>query len=835
MKTVVNILFILLGIYSYAQEITDIYIASSNCIVVQLESDWINIKENNRQTSYEDFRIDTSGWIVNDQVITNVGVASGIIDEQKAIRISGELYFPVKMQHKVYLTINETLTNDQDYLIKSNFGDTSFTFSQNTIFCESIKVNQVGYNVNSTIRYANFGIFKGDQGSTQLAELPIYMVKDSASNTVYKNGTVEYWGDDTGREREQSGEHVYRIDLTELPEGKYYIELVGIGRSYYFGVGLPYSRKIAATHLRGLYHQRCGIALEKPFTNFQRGLCHHEVAFTKDSGNGNEGQGWIQVPPNTPIEKVIGGYHDAGDYDRRVYHTIIPLLMLNYFEAFQDHFKDKQYNIPESGNGIPDFFDETLWGIKIWEQLQLDSTNTDKLDEYGGVMGGTETNAHPIYGIDRADIENNGESLYGTYDIYESTSIASAGFFAQAARLLAPYDAQKSAEFLDRAIAAWNFCKNHDLNTRLGFRMYAALQLYLATATGDNQIDLTNSYHLEFLELAKSNVIEKGTWPYQYLPGNSSARITTAHFVAYLLTNYATDATIADGLFQRIKEGADTGGYMGWTADKYPYPQGVTKFISFGAGTAQGRYADPAAFMYALSTDPTDKQHYFNIVSQLGDYSLGLNPLGQSYVTGLGTKQVQSPLHLDSYWTKYGELPNGDSQPIIGNIPGIVIYGYADGRSMSNTQTAVSDYLYPAWQNLPGQRRWTDGWSLIASNEFSTWETMVWNTCMYAVLYNANNDSTVTTEKNKSITQTKPTIYPNPAKQFIQIEGVLSNQKYELKVYDIVGKSHYHIASVQSSTKGRIAAINVNNLKAGVYLIVLRNKSASYTGRVIIQ
>jgi len=28
-------------------------------------------------------------------------------------------------------------------------------------------------------------------------------------------------------------------------------------------------------------------------------------------------------------------------------------------------------------------------------------------------------------------------------------------------------------------------------------------------------------------------------------------------------------------------------------------------------------------------------------------------------VTGLGNNQVQSPLHLDSYWTKYGETPQG--------------------------------------------------------------------------------------------------------------------------------------------------------------------------------
>ena len=36
------------------------------------------------------------------------------------------------------------------------------------IYCESIKVNQVGYSDKSTVRYANFGVFMGDLGSVQL-------------------------------------------------------------------------------------------------------------------------------------------------------------------------------------------------------------------------------------------------------------------------------------------------------------------------------------------------------------------------------------------------------------------------------------------------------------------------------------------------------------------------------------------------------------------------------------------------------------------------------------------------------------------------------------------
>jgi endoglucanase len=709
---------------------------------VHLESDWIDIKETNRPTTYADFKPDTTNWYVNGQALVEVGIYSGIIDEKKDTLIAYEKYFPVKMRHKVYLSLLSNLIENQTYTITSNYGNHTFTFNQNNTFCESIKVNQVGYALNSSVRYANFGIFMGDKGAVQLTNPPSYSVKDSLTNTTQYSDVLTFWGDDTGIEIDNSGEYVYRMDLSSLEEGKYYIEIDGIGRSLYFGIGVEYSRKIAKTHLRGMYHQRCGIALEEPYTEFERGLCHHEVAFTKYPGNGNEGEGWIIVPTGTPMVNIEGGYHDAADFDRRVYHTTIPLLTLNYYEAFENHFVDCQYNIPESGNGIPDFLDEALWGVKIWENLQLDSTNSSDPLEYGGVMGGTETSEHPGYGYDRADWENNGNAVYGTYAIYESTTYASAGFFAQASRLLEPYDLQKSIAFLNRAISAWNYCQNQGFDTRIGFKMYAALQLYLATATGDSTGDMNNTYHLEFRNLAQTYIINGGSWPYLYLPGNTSARISTSHFISYLLTDQTKDNNLANGLILEIKDGADNGGYMGWLPENYPYPQGVTKFIGWGAATAQGRYADAAAFMYRLSTDPDEKQNYFNIISQLGDYSLGLNPLGQSYVTGLGGNQVNSPAHLDSYWTKYGKLPQGGTQPSIGNIPGIVIYGFTEGRSGQNYQTAVSDYLYPEWDSLPGQRRWTDGWSLVNSNEFTTWETMVWNTCMYAVLYDAQNDST---------------------------------------------------------------------------------------------
>jgi endoglucanase len=832
---------LVLTIISYTtilgQQITKIETSSSNILVVHLESDWINIPENNR-LPYDNYKPDIQNWTVNNTAIApnSIGVHSGVIDENKTTHINFKLHFPVKMEHKVYLTLDSNLIEGQTYNISSTYGNFNITFNQNSTLCESIKVNQVGYAAGSNVRYANFGIFAGDKGSQQLSSIPNFSVKDADTNTTVYSGTLTYWGDDTGNGKAQSGEFVYRMDLASLTDGKYYIEIEGIGRSFSFGVGQEYSKKIASTHLRGMYHQRCGIALESPYTEYQRGACHLQIAHTQYIGENNrEGQGFITVPNNAQMFNVMGGYHDAADYDRRVFHTTIPLLMLNYYEAFENHFIDNQYNIPESGNGIPDFLDETMWGLKIWEYLQLDSSNSSDPSKYGGVMGGTETRRHPTYGVDRADDEINGNAVYGTYAVYESTTYASAGFFAQASRLIAPYNPQKSTELLNRAVLAWDYCERQNFNERKGFKMYAALQLYLSTATGNTNNDLNNPYHIVFRSIANSNIVNQGSYPYQYLVGNNDSKIYTSHFISYLLSNVTKDNSLVSALKVKMKNQVNTGGYMGWKPNNYPYAQGVTQFSGWGSATAQGRYADAAAFMYRISTDPNEKQGYFDIVSQLGDYSLGLNPLSQSYVTGLGTKQVNSPLHADSYWTKYGKLPQGGSQPIIGNVPGIVVYGPTEGISGMPYQTAVSDYLYPHWGDLPGQRRWTDGWSLVNSNEFTTWETMVWNTCMYAVLYNAQNDTSSLDidDYSSNNTNSKILIYPNPTLDQLTLIGNFEGSKYSCIIYDINGKTVKKIINVTPINTSKIKLTNLSKLPTGIYTLSLTGNNKKYNVKFI--
>jgi endoglucanase len=668
-----------------------------------------------------------SQWKVNSQAVAEVHRYSVPYDELKKGTEPGRDGYPVTIRHRVYLKLKQPLQEGRKYAISTPYGAQTLDFSSRKTFCESIKVNQVGYSRLATSRFANFGVYLGDGGSLTFDPLPSYEVINEVTGTVVASGQANYVKDDTAIRGITSGEHVYRLRLDAVPEGgPYFVSIPGAGRSRSFGVGDKYSRQVAYVATRGLYHQRCGIALERPYTKFTRERCHLHVADTRTPWN----DGHLKVPAGSVMLPIRGGYHDAGDFDRRPYHTIVPLLMLTYFEAFPTRFVDKQYNIPESGNGIPDFLDEALWGLLIWEHLQITS---EKDPLFGGVRAGTEMDRHPEYGVHSAA---NDKAPYGTWGMLEDHTAVCAGLFAQASRLVRPYDKARADSLMRRAHRAWDYLKRTaKVDAARSCYMYAALQLYLST--GDAV------YHELFKNAAVAIVIKNGSWPEQYLPGNTAAKAQTAHFVSYLLPHERqTDASLVTALQNQIFQFADKGTYMGPEPENEPYPQGVTRFMGFGAATAQGRYADVYAFASLLSRDAAKKQRYINAVSQYADYALGLNPLGMSYYTGLGTDQPVSPLQLDSFFTKYGLSDGITSEHVgkpIGNVPGILVYGPTEGRSGAPYQRAVSDKLYPEWDKLPAQRRFADGWSLVNSNEFTVWETIVWNVVMHGFLFDAGS------------------------------------------------------------------------------------------------
>ena len=728
--------------------------AAPTVLVVSLES---SNNETGTGTVPDAIDLTPANWKVNGTTPTNVYRYSITWDEDKLVPNSRPISYPVIVRHKIYLRLSQTLQNGTTYNITTPYGNTSLVFNSRTTFCESIKVNQVGYAKASTVRFANYGVFMGNGGSIQFSSTPTYdVINETTGQAVLSNQTSTFMGDDTAVSLSPtSGEYVYRLSLNNVPPSTYtyFVSVPGCGRSRSFGVGDAFSRLASYVATRRLYHQRCGIALAQPYTNYTRAICHSQVAFTRsqftDVANQTISPYGIQVPAGTPTQVISGGYHDAGNFQRRGLHAFVPLMMLAYFEAFPTHFIDRQYNIPESGNGVPDFLDEALWGLKIWEQLQIKNPNDP---EYGGIQSGTMEAFQPNYGTQSAA---NMSQVVGSFQVTEYTTVYSVGLFAHSSRLLRPYNSIRADELLNEAKLAWSFLqRRYNVNAVQSLYMYAALEMYLAT--GDQ------TYHNIFKNDANAIVVNNTAgWPEQYLEGNVSARCQSPHFLSYLLAtnaNTPTDATIVQALKNKIITFANNGGYMGpLNQDTVIYPAGANKFYDWGAMTASGRYANVYALASLFTTDQVRKQLYINAASILTDYSLGLNPMNMSYYTGLGTDQPNSPLSLDGYFTKFGlsdGVTNDHLGHPIGNIPGMLIYGPTSGQSQIFYQLAVTNKTFPAFTNLPVQRHYVHGWSNIAGNEDTIYETSAWNIPILAFLYDVSQDTTVPQPSTDAGTQT---------------------------------------------------------------------------------
>ena len=86
---------------------------------------------------------------------------------------------------------------NKTYPITTPYGEWLFTFDDRDTLCESIKVNQVGYHKDSTMRYAVLGVYMGDGGSVQFDPLPTFDVVDADSGDIVTSGTAVFIKDDT--------------------------------------------------------------------------------------------------------------------------------------------------------------------------------------------------------------------------------------------------------------------------------------------------------------------------------------------------------------------------------------------------------------------------------------------------------------------------------------------------------------------------------------------------------------------------------------------------------------------------------------------------------------
>ena len=240
-----------------------------------------------------------------------------------------------------------------------------------------IKIDQFGYLPNSK----KMAVIADPQTGYNAAEsfnpgtgINQYQVRRWADDVIVFTGTLSAWNG--GATHLQSGDRGWWFDFTIVTApGSYYIFDVAqnLG-SYRFEIGNNVYANLLKQASRMFFYQRVNFPKQAPYTDARWADAASFESATQDRSARSR---WDKANAATARD-VHGGWFDAGDYNKYITFAMSP--MCNLLETYRMHpayFTD-DYNIPESGNGIPDILDEVKWEMDFFKRMQ-DATGTNGL------------------------------------------------------------------------------------------------------------------------------------------------------------------------------------------------------------------------------------------------------------------------------------------------------------------------------------------------------------------------------------------------------------------------------------------------------------------------
>lgn len=512
-------------------------------------------------------------------------------------------------------------------------------------------------------------------GAQKLAAVPAaggnrFAVKDAAGKTVLEGalGAAASWA--------ASGEPVRLADFSALKTpGTYRIAVDGLPDSRPFPVGPEAYRALNAAAIRAYTFNRAGIALDARVA----GAWARPAAHPDDKVLVHKAAASPARPAGTVISSPKGWY-DAGDYNKYIVNSgISTWTLLAAYEHFPDWFDKLAVTVPESGNGLPDLVNETLWNLDWMATMQ------DPAD--GGVY-------HKLTNL-RFDGMVMPQAATAPRYVVQKTTAAALDFaatMAAASRVLARFDRQapgRSARWLAQAEAAWRWAL---ANPAVLYRQPDDVQ----TGTyGDEKIDD------EFAWAAAELLAATGKAEYRDpARGAGAARKAEPDWGDVRMLGWISLA----GQDRRLPEdaaaarrgllaAADT--LVGrWKASPYRLAMANADFVWGSNAVALNQ-----AMVLVQAHRLTQRRDYLDAAQSALDYTLGRNPLGTSYVTGFGAVSPRHPHHRPS-------VADGVADP----VPGWLVGGPNPGQQDAKDCKASYRSKQPALS-------WLDDDCSYASNE----------------------------------------------------------------------------------------------------------------------
>lgn len=552
--------------------------------------------------------------------------------------------------HHLYFELPAGLVSGHTYHIESTVTSVlsySFEFVPERMRSEAVHVSQAGFRPNWLVKRAFVSCWMGDGGGIAYPTTVVFRILDAVTRTSVYDGVVELArrateAEDPGyRDRNYTLADVLSCEFPALyATGTYCVYVEGVGCSYPFEVREDVGERAFKLMMKGLYHQRSGIALGPPYTTYERPRCfhpddgvvvYHSTCTLMDSGNGlnalgtdSDNFGNLNAGRTTQVvANAWGGYCDAGDWDRRIQHLRVTRLLLELVELFSNEVTGINLNIPESNNGLPDVIDEALWNLDCYRRMQ---------EANGGIRGGIESSEHPRFG-DGSWQESlpvmayapdmwcshiyAGDAARAAYVLWNRDAALAAVYSNSAVRAMAYAEAQWATNFYGMTASASNAVRDA--------RNLAAIELYRLTGDPVWHDIFTNTCRVltdddppEWTDYDQADAL----FVYVRTPGTSAA--LRNRFI-HSLTNFARG--MAWGSYQSA---------FGWTRQNH--------WIPVGWGHVTGAEFEYLVRAYVLSGD----SYFRDTLIRALQFSSGANPLNMAFTVGMGTNSIRLPLKVDS-------------------------------------------------------------------------------------------------------------------------------------------------------------------------------------------
>ena len=455
-----------------------------------------------------------------------------------------------------------------------------------------------------------------------------YALVDATSGAQVFTGAPTAWN--AGGIDASSGDRAWWFTFTTVnAPGTYYVlDVERNVRSHAFQISDQVYREVLKQAVRVLFYQRAGQAKTAEHggagwtdaASFVGPLQDHNCRLFNDKNNA------------ATERDVWGGWYDAGDLNKYTSWTAGYVLTLLRAYAENPTIWSDDYNIPESGNGIPDLLDEAKWGL-----------------DFLGRMQGADGAVLSIVGEPSASPPSaaTGPCLYGPPTT--SATLAAAAAFAAASRVLrlpgsTALNAVADAS-LTRARNAWTWAvanpavtfKNNDSAAgssgigagqqetddygRLAYKLDAAAQLFAATGEAAYRTFFDGSYRELHLFTYNNYVApwdaqgQDAALDYAAAPGATAAAVTAIR-TAYLA-------------------GVRSAGTLGAiTNNQDPY-LAYMKDYTWGSNSVKSLTGGLFAAVVARGLDPTANADMTRAASRYVHYLHGTNPLSLVYLTNM--------------------------------------------------------------------------------------------------------------------------------------------------------------------------------------------------------